>query len=225
MRTLGEKIRRYERTIDNLQTSSSASKDLEFIHTQVEKYEGAIKAAQKALVDLEVKANNVHTGASDPEIKALLKSNSDQAKDEADKKAKKEAADYKKELELQARGQAGMSRERNDMRNEAYTKRSMEKEYAKFLDVSDTLPDYIRKNLETMPNNKAYRFRGILFFGKLPEEPGAPFIIFDKRQEGTFISETTPTSYVEYTKTHHGPKVVKVQRRRRLNFRAPATEW
>jgi hypothetical protein len=89
----------------------------------------------------------------------------------------------------------------NQMRENVYKKprekenKHIEKDYAYYLKVynsiGDTLPDHMRDNLKTMPNNKGYIWRGCLFCGYLPPERGQPLIAFEKVRGGiTRIHET-----------------------------------
>ena len=98
----------------------------------------------------------------------------------------------------------------------------MEKDYKRFVDISESLPNHISRNLLTMPNNKAYRWRGCLFFGKLKDEPG-PVVIFDKKAEGMFITEITSTSQVTWLKKHDYPKKLVSSVKRQINNHSPAT--
>ena len=53
----------------------------------------------------------------------------------------------------------------------------------------DTLPPYMKKNLQEMPNNKGYRWKGVTFYGYLPEIKDQSTIIFEKVQGELIIHE------------------------------------
>ena len=54
--------------------------------------------------------------------------------------------------------------------------------YRKQLRAVDTLPDYMKDNLKTMPNNKGYRQRGVGFYGHQKPIKDEPLILFEKRR-------------------------------------------
>ena len=98
-----------------------------------------------------------------------------------------------------------------------------DKDFSRFADVCATVPEYMSRSLESMPGNKAYRWRGVLLFGRLPAEVGGPVLIFDKKPEGMYITEITSTSHNEYLKTRDGNKQTISAMRRKINLRKPAT--
>ena len=54
--------------------------------------------------------------------------------------------------------------------------------YQKLLKARDTIPDYMKENLAEMSSNKAYKWRGVLFFGKQLPSKGDPDVYFDRRR-------------------------------------------
>ena len=50
-----------------------------------------------------------------------------------------------------------------------------------------------------MPNNKGYIWRGVHFYGELPEESG-PRVMFEKQRGLLLIHEYTPREYRLYEK-------------------------
>ncbi len=79
--------------------------------------------------------------------------------------------------------------------------------YRQHLKAIDTLPQYMRKNLKKMPNNKGYIWRGCWFFGKRQENPNQPVIMIEKRRNLTKIRETTATTIKIYEKRYRERKV------------------
>ena len=53
--------------------------------------------------------------------------------------------------------------------------------YNHYWSAVDSLPSYMQKNLNDMPNNKGYLWRGVTFYGALPEEVSDETIIFEKK--------------------------------------------
>ena len=56
--------------------------------------------------------------------------------------------------------------------------------YKIFNKIGESLPEYMRKNLDTMPNNKGYIWRGCHFYGYLQEERNQPVILFEPKNRG-----------------------------------------
>ena len=55
----------------------------------------------------------------------------------------------------------------------------------KFYRAIDTVPDYMKQNLKNMNNNKAYKWRGVCFYGLKPAVKGEPTLCFDRSRRGT----------------------------------------
>jgi hypothetical protein len=117
----------------------------------------------------------------------------------------------------------------NQMRENVYKKprekenKHIEKDYSYYLKVhnsiGDTLPDNMRDNLKTMPNNKGYIWRGCLFCGYLPPEKGQPLIAFEKVKGGiTRIHETDQYETRVYEKYGKDKKQL-VSRKPRNNYK------
>ena len=75
-----------------------------------------------------------------------------------------------------------------------YSKANMEREYDYLLTrVEGTLPDYIKENLQRMPNNRGYIWRGAYYFGSQPlgrHDDPSHLVLFEKRRHETLIHET-----------------------------------
>ena len=69
-----------------------------------------------------------------------------------------------------------------------------------FEKVSEQLPDYIKKNLLDMPNNKGYIWRGVCFYGYKKEQQGYR-VLFEKQKGNILIiHEYTDKAYNRYEK-------------------------
>lgn len=87
------------------------------------------------------------------------------------------------------------------------TKRYIDSFYDEYLKIEETIPDYMIKNLEKMPNNKGYIWRGIRLYGKLavPNSSNAKTVYLDERKHGEmFIHEITPVVENLYKKNGNG---------------------
>jgi len=87
--------------------------------------------------------------------------------------------------------------------------RDIKYEEKRFFKMIESIPTYIDKNLDDMPNNKGYLWRGILLFGKQHTEidKKEPLLIFDKQnKDNLLIHEWTETDYSLYKKIGKNPK-------------------
>ena len=67
--------------------------------------------------------------------------------------------------------------------------------------IVDSLPAYMKSNLAEMPNNKGYIWRGVYFYGYLPEQSSDLRVIFEKQRGGLLIiHEYTDREYRRYEK-------------------------
>ena len=75
--------------------------------------------------------------------------------------------------------------------------------YNHYWHAIDSLPSYMAKNLKEMPNNKGYRWKGVVFYGLLSEQRDQPQIVFEKSPQGLIIHEIRRDgSYKKILKPH-----------------------
>ena len=72
---------------------------------------------------------------------------------------------------------------------------NFKREYFYYKSLESRTPDYIMKNLKTMPNNKGYIYNGIWFFGERNPTREEKIIMFEKNRKKFFIHELTSYSH------------------------------
>lgn len=103
-------------------------------------------------------------------------------------------------------------------RETRFTKKDIARSYNYYNKIIDTIPDYINRNLEEMPNNKGYIFRDVYLYGKLPEEKNKPTTMFEKRKGLLIIHEWTEYTYKIYHKKDKERKVlISSEQRKYIN--------
>lgn len=229
--SLTEKVKSNERmiemllkSIDSFKSTLSAEKDRAYFERRIKASEESIIRYQDENVRLGVKLDGVMYGSCDPEIIKMYKDTKDEIMAKKEEVKKKEELVAKREKIDHARGKTFDNKERQEMRSEFFGKRDIEREYGRFLDISENLPEYLIRNLKTMPNNKGYRFRGITFYGELPPENG-PSVVFEKKPDGMMITEYYSNQHITYFKPRDGGQkelVKKFNVVKRVN--APATK-
>lgn len=79
-----------------------------------------------------------------------------------------------------------------------YHDKNCSRQYSYMLRVCKSLPTYIRNNLDNMPNNKGYIWRGIHFFGKKKEDSDT-VILFESNRGGSLKIHKWENNYLKYT--------------------------
>ena len=87
-------------------------------------------------------------------------------------------------------------------------KRNMRYGYKHFCRTENSLPDYMRRNLKNMPNNKGYIWKSIHYYGLKPAIENEPTFLFEKRYGTLYIHEYTHNEYFYFSKEKDGPKVL-----------------
>lgn len=213
-------IKTLEKSIESIEASMSAGKDLDFYENRIERTKQSIEQYKAKNEAIEKKLLSVIQGGCDEEIKKKNQEVTEESQKKKEAEKKKEEEEKEKEKQRKEIGHQFFVKEMDEQRHEG----NMDKLYFRLCDIVETLPDYISKNLQSMPNNKGYRFRGATFYGELPAERNSPIIVFEKKFNGMYITETYNDSEVTYFKPKDGTAkqmIKKVILRKNLN--APAT--
>ena len=87
-------------------------------------------------------------------------------------------------------------------------KRNMRYGYKHFCRTENSLPDYMRRNLKNMPNNKGYIWKSVYYYGHQPANENEPTFLFEKKYGTLYIHEYTHNEYFYFSKEKNGPKVL-----------------
>jgi hypothetical protein len=142
---------------------------------------------------------------------------------------KEESTLYHKKRDTAIKRKQEIIQDEHDRKQIMYNKprdkenKHIEKDYSYFLKlhnkIGDSLPDYIISNLQNMPNNKGYIWKGCLFLGYLPPERGQPMVSFEKLRGGiTRIYETDSYETRIYEKKGRDRKIL-ISQKPRNNFK------
>lgn len=94
--------------------------------------------------------------------------------------------------------------------------RSIQRDCNYFLKNCNSIPDYMRKNLSKMPNNKGYIWRGIYCYGEKKKEKNKPYVMFEKERGGNLkIHEWDKFSYRLFIKGKNQKQVLVFEQERR----------
>jgi len=204
-------------SINNFQTRGSG--DAEYNATRIENSTRNIDDLRLQISRAEQKITRIEEGLLDSEIEKEIA----QAKDIALKKSEQTKLVIDSDNACKEAGKIKSKAFYQIERNAKYNDRTLEKELAKYWDATATLPPNIVKNIESTPCNRGYRYRGVCFFGKRPEQK--PDMMFQKSHEGTLITEITDTHITNYIKPFNGANKSQISKHRRQvtdSFTAPA---
>ena len=209
MNSIKLNISRNETTIERLKSQEKT----EFNARQIDKLNEKNKSYNIELEELKNRILDVNSGKLDEEFKnnsknAVLQQNKNEDK-------MKQKADDKQSKKNEEKIYIQKSRDGPNYLSESQKKY----EIKCYFRLNNSIPDYIICNLETMPSNKGYIWKGIWCFGKLPEEPNKPLIMFEKLQKGVLrIYESDKFTRNIFEKQPNGRKVlISSEPRKQIN--------
>lgn len=111
-------------------------------------------------------------------------------------------------------GQRAINKDKRDKRYQ------MKKAFYHFKRTDCRFPDYLRKKLKKMPNNRGYIYNSIRYYGKLPENEYEPILLFERQRNGTLLThEYTNDEYIVHSKPKDGRQ--SVIKREKLIHKVP----
>jgi len=111
-------------------------------------------------------------------------------------------------------GQRAINKDKRDQRYQ------MRKAFYHFKRTDCRFPDYLRKKLKKMPNNRGYIYNSIRYYGKLPENEYEPILLFERQRNGTLLThEYTNDEYIVHSKPKDGRQ--SVIKREKLIHKVP----
>lgn len=208
-------INRSEKTIKRLKNTTMG---VEYVQSQIVKLKNAISAKEKENERMKEDLASIKYGGLDDEINKEYEKNM-----KRQKKMYEERREEKAESEREKKVKKDASKEYwngilRASRSQRQKERDMKYDYKYFNKVCNTLPEYIQRNLSEMPNNKGYIWRGVHFYGEIPETQG-PRVMFEKKKGGVLvIHEYTDREYKRYEKVgKERKKLVHKEFRKRKN--------
>ena len=200
-------IKRNKETIDRLKSQEKS----DFNTKQIEKIRNTLKDNEQKLLSLEERLDDISTGKLDKELTEKINNTNNNLIN------KQQVAETKNKLKQETKKKEekiNLDIEYKNRRREGVTDYTLQKETDKFIRDSEMIPDYILQNLEEMPNNKGYIWKGIMCYGKKPRESNT-VIMFEKCKGGILkIYETTRTTYTLYEKVGKNQKQLIYKKQR-----------
>jgi hypothetical protein len=198
-------ISRNEETIKRIKNSNMG---VEYIQNQIIKLKTAVEEKREILAVITEELLHVSNGLFDEKINDEYKHNTDKHNKSVDER--KLIVESNKDEMTEKKGLSAKYWEGVIDASRAQKQQERDYKYGLkyFRKVCDQLPDYMIRNLSEMPNNKGYIWRGVHFYGDLPEQSG-PVIMFEKqRGDINIIHEYTDREYRIYEKKGKDRKVL-----------------
>jgi hypothetical protein len=206
IKTLNATLKRLEQSQSSLRTNSIIA-DKEYISVQLKKNDEEITQINDRINEINERLEKVVSGDLDEELEKNVKNNMKIIRkklDIAEKKRSDKESDDKKNKQ-KAEKYFKMQKEIDCHRRA--NEYEMQRSYDWFVKASNELPNYMKENLKTMPNNKGYIWKGISFYGALPKEKNQPRVLFEKKKDNVMmIYETTDKEINVYKKIDKEPK-------------------
>ena len=204
-------ISRSEDTIKRLQTSCF---NTEYVVSETEKLENIIQKKKDELEIIEDFISKINTGELDDTINQEYIDNKNKITCTSKKAADKKLKDAKESKINKETSKQFTDNIYHDKKINKQSEKDVEYGYKYFTKIVNSLPDYMINKLNEMPNNKGYYWRGVCFYGKMPDENPVNHVVLFEKMKGNVlhIHEYTPTEYIKYEKVGtNRKKIISVQ--------------
>lgn len=154
---------------------------IEFNKERISKLKQQISTLETELEDVKERKRKLDLGELDKELALTFKKDTEIERSKTAEKRQKKILEAQDKKERSVKSRAYWERTMKAGRAERYEKRSANKGYDYLLRVHDSLPQYIRQNLQKMPNNKGYIWRGVHYYGHKDPE-GNKCVLFESKR-------------------------------------------
>lgn len=216
MESIQEKRRKYANKIEaeeqqlvlliarnkkSMETLDASCYDTDYINRRIAQLEKTIADAETKIQELKTKKVAVLRHELDDEVLGQY----------VKAKNSKRQFDITQTPENIERSKKFDSAERSEHKRAYRLQKDIDYNYRHFNRAEESLPDYIRKNIKELPNNKGYKWKGVSFYGERPEERGnKPIILFEKYgNQPLIIHEWSQTHYTRYKKIDQNNKFIE----------------
>jgi hypothetical protein len=164
-----------------LENYEQAEFEPEYKNLHMRKLSESIKIYESEKDILELKIIDVEKGNLDIDLQLEFEKNRNDTSVRDKLKIQKKREDSAKKQKSYS---SMVSQNQEERKNLKQTNYEIKKAFYHFSKVDDTLPEKLQNNLENMPMNKGYKFKDVIFFGKLPSTD-EDYIIFERINKDT----------------------------------------
>lgn len=183
MQDLDKRIEYHVRRATNIQSSSFSD---QYIQSCMSKSDEQIKNLRDQKVRLMKRYSDINAGLLDFEIQNEYRKRTEEINDSGNEKIIKKIKNAEQDRKYLQKLK-NMDRISKKEHNKHHY--SIQNEYRKFERNSNATPPFIMRELNRMPNNHGYIWRGIHYYGKL-EETGGNIILTEPMKGYSIIHET-----------------------------------
>tara|TARA_Y100000389_G_scaffold203129_1_gene250565 strand:- start:9118 stop:10179 length:1062 start_codon:yes stop_codon:yes gene_type:complete len=174
--------------------------NIEFNRNKIAKMKKENETFSEEIKELQERLADLASGKIDAELKRQRREDTLAERKKTTEKRKKKIDEMEEKKVQHAASKDYWDRTIKAAREHRYSDRSAKRGYDYVLRVQRTLPQYIRANLSSMPNNKGYIWRGVHYYGlKDPEGKNANTIMFENSKGQLYIHEWSH-DFLKYTK-------------------------
>lgn len=174
--------------------------DYEYVCAQETKLKDKIKEREDIICFLNKRREDLLDGKLTNELTNTHKEEMNKIEEMNKMSLKKKMSIINKKKEQSKLSKEFYEKNRKAKREDKYLNNSKEYSNRHFNNTIANLPEYMKKKLSNMPNNKGYFWKSVIFYGDLPKERGRPVTVFDKNKNLFIIHEWTDKTYSIYHK-------------------------
>ena len=182
----------------------------------ITKLEEKVCELKLEIKNLEEKIELINKGGMDEILLKECEENQQKIKERALQKKIKKKIIEKDKNEKRERSTAFYKQTYSAKREQRYENKNLDYYNRYFNKVVSSIPEYLTKKLDKMPNNKGYIFRGVFLYGKLSCENQNKTTMFETKNKVQYIHEWDKETnlYSLYKKHNRGrPVLIKQQPR------------
>lgn len=216
---LKETQRLIQKDKDTIQRLRHSNMNIDFLEKQTQRIRESCLEKEEKVKSLLSRLEDFNTGKLDDEINKIYQKGTEETKMKFELTVVKKKEKKQEKLKNKAKTKQHIKVIKDSNREQRYLKKNIKYDYKNFLKSVDLLPEYMKRNLKTMPNNKGYYWRGCIFFGDKPYNPRHSTVIFEKKKGGVMrITDFNDYETKIYEKIKDEKrKLISCQPRRKIN--------
>ena len=187
--------------IKSLTTIKNSSMNIDFVSNKLKETEEKIKRLNEEKTETLNDLEKANSGFYDNDMKQNIQINTDTFKEKHNKTIIKKVDRENRVKEEKKNFNRCKTEERMETRKYYRQQREIRNEFYTYVSLCKNTPNYMKKNLKTMPNNKGYIYNGLYLFGEAPRENNDITVMFEKPNFNTlWIHEWNKNEYIKYEK-------------------------
>ena len=171
-----------------------------FYKNQIDKLREKNIQRNDRISELKTRMSDIHSGHLDSEINTEYNDAHKEVIRKTNEKLHKKQQENEDQKILNVKSVSFYKENKDSDRKERATQREIDRTYKYYNKICDSIPDYLLRKLENMPNNKGYIWRGMFCYGELPAEKNRPVVLFETHKGIMTIHEWVGGEYKVWKK-------------------------